>query len=309
MDPLVSVVVPTRNRPHGLDALLAALRAQTLGAGRFEVILVDDGSQPPAGAPPDGLSLRVLRHDHARGPGAARNTGWRAARAPLVAFTDDDCTPAPEWLAALAEAAAGEAAVIVQGPVSPPPEQRDAVRPLSHTIEVRGPDRLLATCNVAYPRALLERLDGFDESFRRSAEDVDLGARARRAGARTVFAAAAVVHHEVRQPSLPELLRHATKWTDSVKAVGAHPELRELLVAGVFWKPTHPRLLLALAGLATRRPLAALAAAFPYLLHLRRAYGGDARTAAAMLPTHLAVDLCELGTMVAGSVRHRTLML
>src|SRR5436190_680605 len=123
MEPEVSVVVPTHNRPDGLAALLAALREQTLAAERFEVIVVDD-----------------------------------------------DCVPTAGWIEALLDAAGGDEAVVVQGPVAPSPEQRAAVRPLSHTIQVQGPDRLLATCNIAYARALLDRLGGFDESYRRSAE-------------------------------------------------------------------------------------------------------------------------------------------
>jgi len=59
---------------------------------------------------------------------------------------------------------------------------------------------------------------------------------------------------------------------------------------------------LAAAGVATRRPLLALAAAAPYLRH--RARGG-----ARWLPVHVAIDATEIATAVAGSVRHRTLML
>jgi glycosyltransferase involved in cell wall biosynthesis len=297
--PDVSVVVPTHNRPAGLTALLDAIRAQTLDAERFEVIVVDDGSQPPV-ADSDGVA--VLRHDQPRGPGAARNTGWREARAPLVAFTDDDCIPAAGWLEALIETAGHDDNVIVEGPVRPPPEQEAELTPLSHTIERVEQDRLFATCNIAYSRAVLEGAGGFDESFRRSAEDVDLGTRATKKGATVRFAEQAVVHHEVRQPTLGELLRHTTKWTDSVKAVKRHPELREILVGGVFWKPTHPLLLLAAAGLAARRPVAAL----PYLAWYARLYHGDVRRLARALPKHVAVDITEVGTMAAGSVLHRT---
>jgi GT2 family glycosyltransferase len=309
VEPEVSVVVPTHNRPAGLAALLAAISAQTLARERFEVVVVDDGSDPPQQPRAHGLTLRVVRREQAGGPGAARNAGWRAARAPLVAFIDDDCIPLPGWLEALAGAAAGGAAVIVQGPVAPPPEQRGERGPLSHTIEVAGPDRLFATCNIAYSRALLERVGGFDESFRRSAEDVDLGSRALKAGAEPRYAERAEVHHEVRELTLAQMLRHTTKWTYSVNAVKRHPELRELLLWRVFWKPTHARLLLALGGIASGRRGVAAAAALPYLAHYTRAYHGRPRALARSLPLHVAIDVCELGTMVAGSVRYRTLML
>jgi GT2 family glycosyltransferase len=213
-----------------------------------------------------------------------------------VAFLDDDCVPAPGWLAALLAAAAGDDDVIVQGPVAP--ADPAAVGPLSHTVEIGGPDRLFATCNLLYSRALLERVGGFDESFTRAnAEDVDLGTRALAAGGRPRWAPGALVRHEVRQVGLLGALRMTTRWTDSVRAVGMHPELREQLVARVFWRRSHPLLLLALAGLAARRPLLAL----PYLLHYR--------DRPRELPVRIPIDLAELGTMVAGSVRHRTLML
>jgi GT2 family glycosyltransferase len=216
-----------------------------------------------------------------------------------VAFTDDDCVPVPGWLEALV-AAAGQDDVIVEGAVKPAEETE--ITPLSHTIERLAEDGLLATCNIAYPRRLLERVDGFDESFRRSAEDVDLGRRAVKAGAQVRFAEDALVFHEVRDPTLPEMLRHTTKWTYSVKAIGRHPELRAILVAGVFWRITHPLLLLAVAGLARRRPVAVL----PYLGWYARFYVRHPGRFAAALPKHVAVDVAEVTTMIAGSLRHRT---
>ena len=108
MQPEVSVVVPTHNRPAGLAKLVAALQGQDLAPARFEVIVVDDGSEPPARVDAGGLALRVVRHERPRGPAAARNSGWRAARAPLVAFVDDDCAPVAGWLGALLEAASAD---------------------------------------------------------------------------------------------------------------------------------------------------------------------------------------------------------
>ena len=307
MVPQVSVVVPTRDRPDGLRAALAALAAQTLDPERFEVLVVDDGSTPPAAVDPGPPAVRVLRHDVARGPAAARNAGWRAARAPLVAFTDDDCTASPGWLEALLAAGAGGEAV-VQGPVAP--ARPGEVRPLSHTIDMPEPNPFFVTCNVAYPRRLLERLGGFDEAFpAASGEDVDLGTRAVDAGAPTRFARDALVLHEVRQPTLRELVRHTTRWDGSVRAVALHPRLREHLVWRLFWKPTHPRLLLALAGAASRRPLLRAAGVAAYLDHYRRLYRDDPAAGVRELPRHVVVDLAEVLTMVRGSLRHRTPML
>jgi glycosyltransferase involved in cell wall biosynthesis len=97
--PQVSVVVATRDRARRLDALLSSLCSQTLPADDFEVIVVDDGSRDATQevlarhASAGGLQLSSVRHAESQGAAAARNAGWRRARAPLIAFTDDDCTP------------------------------------------------------------------------------------------------------------------------------------------------------------------------------------------------------------------------
>jgi glycosyltransferase involved in cell wall biosynthesis len=104
--PFFSVVVPTRNRPDQLVGLLEALCRQAYPAERFEVVLVDDGSDQPLDAviePFRGrLSITLLRQPHA-GVANARQRGTAAARGDFLAFTDDDCRPAPDWLARLAE--------------------------------------------------------------------------------------------------------------------------------------------------------------------------------------------------------------
>lgn len=304
----ISVVIPTHGRPAGLARLLEGLRRQTIGAERFETIVVDDGSPEPVAIDPAGLRLRVLRHERPRGPAAARNAGWRAAIASTIAFIDDDCAPSESWLEAILATTDGDCTV-VQGRVAPMPDQVERLRPLSHTIEVGGPTQLFISANIAYPRSLLEHVGGFDERFRHRAEDADLGARATRAGAVVRFAPDALVYHEVREMNLAGHVRQTLQWTEAVEALAMHPELRSLLTLRIFWKPTHPWLLAGAAALlARRRGLAALAVA-PYLVHYRRVYGSDTAALIRALPQHLVIDGVEVATAVAGSVRHRTLML
>lgn len=307
--PQISVVVPTRDRPEGLARLLAGLARQSLPSSAFEVLVVDDGSRAPVRVGAGGLDAQVVRHERSRGPAAARNSGWQRSRAAIVAFIDDDCVPDERWLVELLRASGPDRAV-VQGRVAPMPEHAHALTPLDHTIAVGGITPLFISANVAYPRALLQRLDGFDETFTRACgEDVELGARVLAAGAPVRFAAQALVLHEVRRLSLRDHIRHTRKWTDGVRALAMHPELRSLLVGRVFWKPTHPWLLAALAALVARRPGIAALAIAPWLVHYRRAYAGHPRQLAAALPPHLIIDLAEIAVAVAGSVRHRTLML
>ncbi|HJU06532.1 MAG TPA: glycosyltransferase, partial [Nitrospiraceae bacterium] len=103
----VSVVVPTYKRPHLLDRCLAALVAQILSPEQYEILVVDDGPTEDTrqvveswAMRPTAPRLRYLPVPTHRGPAAARNLGWQAAQGGIVAFTDDDCIPAPEWLAA-----------------------------------------------------------------------------------------------------------------------------------------------------------------------------------------------------------------
>lgn len=307
----ISVVVPTHNRQANLRTLLEALSQQNLAARDFEVIVVDDASFPPISVPGLPLDVKLVRCEPSGGPGAARNTGWRIARADLIAFIDDDCRPSSDWLRSLLSELPKPAhsTAIIQGPVEPEPSQLNGLTPLSHTIRVGGPDRNFACANIAYSRALLERLGGFDERLTKSGEDVELGARALNAGATQLFAENALVYHEVRQLTLADLLRHTWKWTDSVRVLAMHDELRDLLVLRLFWKRTHPLLLLALAGAASRHRPLTVAAALPYLRHYRRVYSGNTRGMTAALPLHLVVDLSEIATVLVGSLRYRTIML
>ncbi|HEX8104726.1 MAG TPA: glycosyltransferase [Solirubrobacteraceae bacterium] len=301
----VSVVVPAHGRPERLQALLRALREQ----GADELIVVLDGADRTLerilATERRGLPLRVQRHPEPRGPAAARNTGWRAARHPLIAFTDDDCEPAPGWLAALREAASPDA--VVQGRVVPHPQEREKLGPFARTLVVEAAGPWFQTANIRYPRALLEQLGGFDEGYRHPAgEDTDLGWRAYEAGAPVAFAPDAVVWHAVHPLGVRGCIRGAARWASAVGVVRRHPGIRAHLPRRIFWKPSHERLVLAAAGLALARPTrgAALLAVLPYLL-LR--VGGPASWPA--VPGHLAVDAAEVAAMVRGSVKARTVVL
>jgi glycosyltransferase involved in cell wall biosynthesis len=100
-----SVIVPTRDRPDSLAELLRSFAELTYPRDLFEVVLVDDGSAQPLDklvAPwRERLNLSLLR-TRGIGPGPARNFGAAQARGEFFAFTDDDCTVAPDWLGTLA---------------------------------------------------------------------------------------------------------------------------------------------------------------------------------------------------------------
>ena len=184
--------------------------------------------------------------------------------------------------------------------------------PHVRTLSIEPPGPFAQTCNILYPRAVLERLGGFDERAI-SGEDVGLSRRARAAGSPIVGARRAVVNHAIESHALPGILRENLKWRHLAYLVKNHPEVRRDLFLRVFWDADHAAVTAAAVGLvaARRRPALALLAA-PYVLRglRRRGPGRRARAVAvAELPGQATRQLAEVAGMAAGSVRHRTLLL
>lgn len=203
MTVLVSVVVPTCRRNDLLRRCLAAVLAQSLPAPCFEVIVIDDGGdgsacelvRSMAQQLSDGPLLRCACTQHRRGPAAARNLGWQMAVGEVIAFTDDDTIPSPDWLlgglGALRPgmaAVSGRVVVPTRGPLT---DFERMTKGLEHGEFV--------TANAFVRRSILVQLGGFDERFRRAwREDSDLQFRILAAGGRIGRAEGAVVKHPVR---------------------------------------------------------------------------------------------------------------
>jgi hypothetical protein len=168
----VSIVIPTAGRPS-LNRVLDALRA----------------------APRDWEVL-VVRDEARRGPAAARNVGWRAARHEWVAFLDDDVIPDPVWLTDLRHDLRAVPPDVggVQGRVRVPlPQDR---RPTDWERNTAGlADAAWITADMAYRRAALEQAGGFDERFPRAyREDAELAYRVKQAGWRLTRGTRRVTH-------------------------------------------------------------------------------------------------------------------
>jgi GT2 family glycosyltransferase len=203
----ITVVVPTFRRPDALAACLDALAQQTLARAEYEVVVVDNATPPTASGTVRAFEARLdLRgvHEPARGPAAARNSGARVARAPHIAFTDDDCRPEPGWLAALAEAIERDPTALIGGETldGRPENLCSAASHLlvSHftarqNVDLTAP-AFFPSNNLAAPARELAALGGFDARFPRAAgEDRDLCERWRAHGRRLVHAPQAVVRH------------------------------------------------------------------------------------------------------------------
>lgn len=314
-EPAASVVFATHNRADRLRALLRSLREQTLGPENFEVVVVDDGSSdetPEVLAEEQSagiLRLRTLRHERPAGPAAARNAGWRAAQAPLIAFTDDDCRATPQWLEAGIAAFEGSRTRVVQGRTDPDPLEASNDGPFARTLRVHSLGPYYQTCNVFYPRPLLEGANGFDEvTFTvPGGEDADLAWRCFAAGADSVFADQAVMQHAVHQLGPVGKLKVAWRWHETMRIYARYPELRSTLTYGVFWKKSHYLLVRAALGFLVPRRLLPIrswcfAPLAPAYLERARAEGGAVWAA----PYFVIHDAVELAAVVRGAIRYRT---
>ena len=322
-EPDVSVVIPSHARRLRLRWLLNSLEEQTLDPSRFETIVVHDYGDEDTRNVIERHPLAeagVMRHIRippgTGHPARQRNLGWRAARAPLIVFTDDDCRADPLWLESYLAGAAQHPGAVIQGVTRNEPYEIETwAAPHVRTLDIpHPPNEFLQTCNILYPRELLERLNGFDESFEAPAgEDTDLGLRAAEAGAEITGTYDAVVYHAVEEYTLPAMIKLGWKWRHVALLARRHPRVRREWVLGFFWRREHATLIAAAAGLATARrfPPAALAA-LPYL-HEQLTRRGTARRQLAVcaleLPGQVAVDAAEIATMAAGSARYRTFVL
>lgn len=317
--PELSVVVPTHARPIRLLWLLNALEEQTLPRERWELLVAHDEADDRTRRLLDEHPLTaagVLRPLPSASPvhGVKRNAAWRAARAPVIVFTDDDCRPPEDWLENFHDAIAANPGAIVQGATHPDPDEFDPhAAPLFTTQMIDPPTKWGQTCNIAYPREVLEANGGFDEAFAVVGEDCDLLQRALSNGARQVGAPEAQSFHAVEARSLRMYLRRCWSWQDVPGLVARHPHLRDgQPLGGWFWKPAHAAMLLAAPGVllaaVRRRPAALLLAlpwarvAFPWHGHHLR---GRIRSTLE-LPRRFVVDLVETIATIKGSIKHRT---
>lgn len=194
---MISVVIPTCRRPDLLRRCLDGLAPgrQTLPPTAYEVIVADDGVPTVERLLEESYPWAKWTQGPRRGPASNRNHGARLAAGDWVAFTDDDCVPAPGWLAAFADAVHAGCAVYegkttcVGGVKSP----------LEHApVNLAG--GYLWSCNMLVAKHTFDELGGFDENFRYAhMEDVDFRDRLGQANHKFEFVAEAVVDHPARR--------------------------------------------------------------------------------------------------------------
>ncbi len=200
--PRYSVVVPVYNSKDIIYRCLDALAKQTLPRHDYEIIVVDDGStdDTPRTLEQDP-NIRLVRIPHG-GPAAARNAGAEAACGDVIAFTDSDCAPAPDWLEQITRPFRSKGVIGVKGVYRS--EQREPVArfvQLEYQYKYERMSRethvdFIDTYSAAYRRDIFLQNGGFDTSFTApSVEDQELSFRLAQKGYRLDFNPKAAVYH------------------------------------------------------------------------------------------------------------------
>ena len=227
--PTASVIVCTRDHPDQLRRQLQSLARQE--HPNYEVVVVDNAPRN------DGTrqvceEFSFVRYVLEPEPGLdyARNTGWRAAKNEIVAYTDDDACVDPFWLATICDAYADPRVHCVTGLTLPfeletPAQeyfelyggmQKGFRRRVYHPANWRtyfplGSGHFGCGVNLSLRRSFLESLGGFDNaldtgSLTRGGGDLDIMARVLQAGGSLVYEPCALVHHQHRK-TMPQLQR------------------------------------------------------------------------------------------------------
>ena len=200
--PRISVVVCTYNGARTIRDCFESL--ERLAYPDYEVIVVDDGSTDATAGIARQYHCRLIQTEN-RGLASARNTGLREASGEIVAYIDDDAYPDPHWLTYLAAAFLTTSHAAVGGPNLAPPGDGLIAECVARA--PGGPVHVLLSdcqaehipgCNMAFRKARLEAIGGFDPQFRTAGDDVDVCWCLQERGWTLGFSAAAMVWHHRR---------------------------------------------------------------------------------------------------------------
>jgi GT2 family glycosyltransferase len=260
--PLVSVIIPCYNAARTIRRCLRAILDQRTAVA-FDVTVVDSSTdETPQIVAREFPAVRLIHLEGRTFAGAARNVGIRATRAPVCLMIDADCVARPDVIERML-ARHGEAAYAAVGGALRNGTPRSLSGLIGYLIEFkefmpRTPRRVVTsapTANLAYRRATLERLGGFDEAME-LAEDILLNWRLHCAGERLLFDPAIEVTH-LNRTGWREVLAYQVRlgrWSAAARRRGGlpgkrlldHPALIALLpvartARAAWWLAAHDR--------------------------------------------------------------------
>lgn len=218
--PFVSVIIPVYNDFSRLEVCLRALEKQTYPQDKYEVIVVDNGSDRPIESVADTFSKVRIAREEKRGSYAARNKGISLARGEVLAFTDSDCIPRAEWLEnGVAQLMSVPNCGLVAGKVDI--FARDKNRPRASELfdqlfyldqeHAVNKKHYGATANLFTFRSVVEKVGVFNDELK-SSGDSEWGQRVHEHGYALAYAGAASVMHPARE-SVRALYRKTVRIT------------------------------------------------------------------------------------------------
>lgn len=216
--PFVSVVVPVYNEARGLPECLEGLHDQSYPQEKYEVLVVDNGSTDNTRQIIERHPVRYLEETTTQSSYAARNTGLWAAKGDLLAFTDADCVPRPNWLSAGVEPfrdpkVGGVAGRILSG--TPSNAVEEELKRRDWLAETATLDHSFLpypqTANAFYRRSVFEAIGDFEETWV-SGGDADLAWRMQlNTSLKVAHEPSAIVEHRHRS-DLGAIFRQSIKW-------------------------------------------------------------------------------------------------
>ena len=206
MTPSVSIIIPAYNDPDGLERCLQALSIQDYPAQQFEVLVVDNGSQQSLESVAKAFPFVRFLREETPGSYAARNTALSQARGAIIAFTDADCVPDPDWVRCGASYFNDVTALrVVGGRIPLFASKHNAPTWIeSYELALGFPQQAnieqahySVTANLFTNKATLDKVGPFDAQLL-SGGDKDWGQRAHRAGVQMLYADDVAVRHPAR---------------------------------------------------------------------------------------------------------------
>lgn len=208
--PFVSVIIPVLNAPTAIARCLEALLVQTYPPDLYEIVVVDNGSEDQTANAVRRYPVRLLVENSVQSSYAARNLGIQEAKGEVIALTDSDCLPVPEWLERGVRMLYIRRAPLVAGKVtftfSPrrsAAELFDSISNMQIQSNVRNRN-VAKTANLFVAKHVFESIGLFDTTLR-SGGDVLWTRMATDGGFDLVYASDAEVYHPARK--LGALLR------------------------------------------------------------------------------------------------------
>jgi len=242
--PTVSVIIPVKDQPDDIVKCIRALKDLDYPRNKFEVIVVDDGSENDVRDMFNPRDVRIIRQERSLGPAASRNNGAAQARGKIFAFIDADCVAGENWLTEIIPffrtAGAGAVGGYIDGYYQG--KYLDRYEAVSSSLNM-GKRLLLEgdsdsafyvpTANMLVTRAAFEKTGGFNKKLFLG-EDVDFCWRLRKLGYNLLYAPYGAISHKHRNDLWPMLKRRFDYGTSESFLYRAHRDKKKTFLVSPF---------------------------------------------------------------------------